>query len=257
MQEFTAACLFLTRLPLPWRGAWPDGLDQRALAWFPIVGGLIGAAGGLAFWGFWSLGLPAWLAACATVALLMLLTGALHEDGLADMADGFGGGRDKAAKLAIMKDSRVGTNGAAALVLSLCLRIGALAALGDPRTVALALIGAHAWSRGLLPALKLWQPDARADGLSAAQGRPNAARALVALIIGFSLGATVLGKLPGTAGAAGLLVLGLSALSVAALGLLSRRQIGGVTGDVLGAAQQAAELTFLLSLVALAGKAAA
>lgn len=249
LMEFTAAVIFLTRIPIPWRGNWPADLAERAFAWFPLVGGLIGAAGGVAYWAFSSAGLPPWLSAACTVAALVWLTGALHEDGLADVADGLGGGRDREQKLSIMKDSRIGTYGAAALILSFAMRIGALAAIAEPRAVALALIGAHAFSRGLLPALKAVLPDARSTGASASQGRPNNARALVAAVIGISLAATALGKLDPMGGGAGLLILAVSAASASPLIAMARRQLGGITGDVLGASQQVSELTFLLALV--------
>lgn len=253
LAELAAAVIFLTRLPLPWRGHWPADLDQRALAWFPIVGALIGAAGGLLYWGLSLLALSPLLAAAVTVAALALLTGALHEDGLADVADGFGGGRDREAKLCIMKDSRVGTYGALALVLAALLKVAALAQLAEPRSVAAALIAGHALSRGLLPALKLALPDARRTGLSASQGRPNRARALAAAVIGLCFAATCLGKLPLGAGFAGLALLVLAAAAVAGMGWLARRQIGGITGDVLGASQQVAEITLLLGIVAAVG----
>ncbi|WP_084438265.1 adenosylcobinamide-GDP ribazoletransferase [Niveispirillum irakense] len=250
LAEFTAALIFLTRLPIRWRGEWPADLDRRALAWFPIVGALIGAAGGLAYWGLTLLGLTAPLAAVVTVAGLSLLTGALHEDGLADVADGFGGGRDREAKLSIMKDSRVGTYGALALILAAAARIGALATLADPRLVGLALIGAHGFSRGLLPAMKLLLPDARQNGVSANQGRPDKARPFVAALIGFSFATTVLAKLHLPSGLVSLSVMAACVVALVLLGRLARRQIGGVTGDVLGAGQQVAEITFLLGIVA-------
>lgn len=249
LAEFAAAVMFLTRVPIRWRGDWPADLDQRAMAWFPIVGALIGAAGGALYWAASTVGLPPALAALVAIGGLVWLTGALHEDGLADVADGFGGGRDRARKLEIMKDSRIGTYGAATLLLALGAKVAALATLAEPRTVALALIGAHAFSRGLLPALKAALPDARADGVSAAQGRPNGARALVAAVIGLTLGATALGELAlPLFGAPAVLAAAL--LPVLLLARMARRQIGGITGDVLGAAQQVAELAFLLALVA-------
>lgn len=250
LAEFMAATIFLTRLPLRWNGDWPDDLNRRALSWFPIVGCLIGVAGGLLYWALTFAGLAPLLAAIVTVAALTWLTGALHEDGLADVADGFGGGRDKEAKLSIMKDSRVGTYGSMALILVVLARVGVLATLADPRTVALALIGAHAFSRGLLPLVKLALPDARLKGVSADQGRPDSARALVALLIGFTLAATALNKLHLASGMISLSVMALSAAAVWGVARLSKRQIGGVTGDVLGAGQQMAEIGFLLALAA-------
>lgn len=248
--EFVAAVIFLTRLPVRWKGDWPQDMNRRALPWFPIVGGLIGAGGGICYWFLSIAGLTPMLAAIVTVAALTWLTGALHEDGLADVADGFGGGRDAASKLSIMKDSRVGTYGSLALILVVLARVGVLATLADPRAVALALIGAHAFSRGLLPLVKMALPDARTQGVSADQGRPDRARALVALLIGFTLASTALGKLNLDSGLVSLTIMAVSAGAVWALAQLARRQIGGVTGDVLGAGQQMAEIAFLLALAA-------
>lgn len=250
LAEFMAATIFLTRLPLRWKGEWPDDLNRRALPWFPIVGCLIGAGGGVLYWALAFLGLAPLLAAIVTVAALTWLTGALHEDGLADVADGFGGGRDKDAKLSIMKDSRVGTYGSMALILAVLARVGVLSTLADPRTVALALIGSHAFSRGLLPLVKLALPDARLKGVSADQGRPDSARALVGLLIGFTLAATALNKLNLAGGMVSLAVMTVSAAAVWGVAHLARRQIGGVTGDVLGAGQQLGEIGFLLALAA-------
>ncbi|ACI99756.1 adenosylcobinamide-GDP ribazoletransferase [Rhodospirillum centenum] len=249
LAELTAAIIFLTRVPLPFRGEWTADLHQRAMTWFPIVGALIGAAGGLVYWGADAAGLPPTLSALLALAALVWLTGALHEDGLADVADGFGGGRDRAAKLEIMKDSRIGTYGGVALLLAVLLRGGALATLADPRTVALALIGAHAFTRGVMPLLKLALPEARQGGVSASMGKPNSARALTAAFIGFSLGATALGQMHLDSGLHGLAVLAAATLATVLVGRLALRQIGGVTGDVLGAAQQLGEIAFLLALI--------
>ena len=254
--EFAAAVIFLTRVPIPWRKDWPADLDQRAMSWFPIVGALIGGAGGALYWAAAQAGLPPVLSGLVALAGLIWLTGALHEDGLADVADGFGGGRDRAAKLEIMKDSRVGTYGAAALVLSVLARGAALSAIGAPREVALALIGAHAWSRGLLPALKYALPSARPGGVADRQGRPNSARAVAAFVVGLTLAATAIGEMNLGSGAAGLSILLLSGAGVAVLARLATRQVGGVTGDVLGAAQQVAETLFLVAAVAALGSAA-
>ncbi len=248
--EFVAALIFLTRLPIRWKGEWPADLDRRAMAWFPIVGALIGTVGGIAYWFLGIAGLAPLLAAIVTVAGLTWLTGALHEDGLADVADGFGGGRDREAKLAIMKDSRVGTYGSVALILVVLARVGVIATLADPRAVTLALIGAHAFSRGLLPWMRVSLPDARQTGTAASQGRPDRARAMVAALIGFTLATTTLAKLHLASGMVSLSVMAVSVGAVWAVAQLARRQIGGITGDVLGTAQQMAEIGFLLALAA-------
>ena len=178
------------------------------------------------------------------VAAQILLTGGLHEDGLADLADGLGG-RTRADKLGIMRDPRLGSFGALALILALLARIAALAALAEPLLVASALIAAGAASRAGLPALLASLAPARDDGLAADAGRPHPLRAAAGIAIATLLAVVVLAPsvaVGGLIGAAGAL------LSVA---ILARRQIGGHTGDVLGAAQQLAELGFLLGALAL------
>lgn len=249
------ACLrFYSRLPLPafaFESAPYAMLDfSRVALTLPVAGACLGALGAAAFALAIGLGLPATIAATLAVAALVLATGAMQEDGLADVADGFGGGRDRARKLEIMKDSRIGAFGAAALILAVLLRVQALATLGQRGVglAALALIGAGALSRmlGLLP-LTLLAP-ARAQGAGAAAGAPSwpsfARGALVAGLVALA---------PTLAGAsgrqAGLAVL---ASAAAAYGVtrLARWQIGGQTGDVAGAAQQAAEIAFLITLCA-------
>ena len=213
------------------------------IAWAaPVAGAAVGLIGALVLALTTFLGLPPLLRAGLTTAALVALTGAVHEDGLADVADGFGGGATRAAKLEIMRDSRVGAYGAAALGLALILRVGALAASleGSFWRAALGLILVAAVSRAaaLLP-LALLAP-ARSDGAGAAAGRleGNALAATwgSALVIALALGLIALGVthalLAAVAGAAG-------ALGVVAL---ARRAIGGQTGDVAGAAQQCGEI---------------
>ncbi|MDE1149385.1 MAG: adenosylcobinamide-GDP ribazoletransferase [Azospirillaceae bacterium] len=252
--EFIAAVIFLTRLPLRWRGEWPPDLNSRALTWFPIVGTLIGAIGGGVYWALSSLGVPPLLSGLLTVGALMALTGALHEDGLADVADGFGGGRDRETKLSIMKDSRVGTYGAVALVLSVAARTLALAAISSPHHVAAALMGAHAYARCFLPGLKLLMPEARLMGHSAGVGKPNSARALAALLAGLMLAAATLAKLPLDGGLPRLAILLVAGGGTIVVAQLARRQVGGVTGDVLGAAEQASEILFLVAVTGALGQ---
>ena len=248
-RELKAALSFLTRLPFAAaapadaEGAPPDAA-QASLAqasWaFPLAGILVGAIGAIVYAVARRLGLPPWPAAALTVAATLALTGALHEDGLADTADGFGGGATREQKLAIMRDSRIGTYGVCALLLSLLLRTAALASLADPGAVAAALIAAHAAARTVMPALMFFLASARCDGLSHAAGAPSAANvaagavlALIVLLFSLGLSLTV---------AATVLV----AIAAALMAGLSERQIGGQTGDVLGAAEQVAEIVVLL-----------
>src|SRR6266487_4160613 len=148
--DFKTAVAFLTRLPMPH----PDGAIPanfvRAHRMFPVVGALIGAVVGLLCLGLRSIGVPDLAAAALALGAGAIITGALHEDGLADVADGFGGGRNLESKLEIMRDSRLGTYGAMILMVSFVAKLSALAALPDA-VVVQSLIATHALARGVLP----------------------------------------------------------------------------------------------------------
>ena len=174
-QELTAAAIFLTRLPVRFDGDMPADLHGRALGWYPVIGALIGLCGAVVYARRDRRRVDVDAAALLTLGVQIALTGALHEDGLADVADGFGGGRDKMAKLAIMRDSRVGSYGVLALIFSVGLRWSALVALADPLAVTLALISAGALSRAVVPAVYGWLDPARTDGLAAGLGGPPGA----------------------------------------------------------------------------------
>ncbi|ESX25790.1 cobalamin synthase [Mesorhizobium sp. LSJC264A00] len=256
-----ALCLvFFTRLPLP-----VFDLRGRSLAdaiWAaPVAGLAVAVAGAVVYAAGVQLGLAPGPAAALALAATLLATGCLHEDGLSDVADGFGGGKTRDKKLEIMRDSRIGTYGAAALGLSMLIRWSALsqlatygaAALGlsmlirwsalsqlaNPTSVLFALIAAHAASRGLLGAFMHLAPAARSDGLSAGAGTVSAQTA----VLGAVLGAIPLLTL-GLGGAFAALIL--LALVFSALRALCLNQIGGHTGDTIGALQQLGEITVLL-----------
>lgn len=250
-----AACLrFYSRLTVP---RLPGEGDPHAVPDFrtaprmlPLAGLLLGLPSGLMLLGAWALGLGPFLAATLAVATGALVTGALHEDGLADVADGFGGGNTRERCLEIMRDSRIGAYGGVALVLSLALRIGALATLLD-RTgayAALALLLAAAISRTAALAPMVLLDSARPGGASAAVGRPTERTFFVAM--GLSLGLAVLALGLGLPAGGVVLMLGCSALATGAVTALARRKIGGQTGDVVGACQQVAEVAGLIGLVA-------
>ena len=244
-QDFFTALGFLTRLPLPRGVTLAAGDLRRAQRLFPLAGLVVGLIGALVFWLASRLGLEPWAAAALAVAATVLATGALHEDGLGDTADGFGGGGDAGRKLEIMRDSRLGSYGGLALILSVLLRVAALASLGDPEMVGAALVAAHVASRGALTAVMAAAPAARPDGLAASIGgarRPDLwlALGLTGILVVLAVGLRE-----------GFFVLALVVLASAAVARLARRQIGGITGDVLGAVQQVAEATALLTLAAL------
>ena len=174
-EELKASIVFCTRLPLL-RATPIAGSAIAKAAWaFPIAGVLVGLIGAVVYALAHRAGLPAWPAAALTVAATLLATGCLHEDGLADTADGFGGGKTREQKLAIMRDSRIGVYGVCALAMSLVLRVAALASLPSAHAVVWALIASHAAARAAMPALMLMLPPARSDGL-VVRSRPAAGR---------------------------------------------------------------------------------
>ncbi len=235
------AMRFFTRLPLP--AAPPAPLNFNRIAWaVPVAGVAVGAVGAAVLGLTQFLGLPALVSAVLATASLVAATGALHEDGLADVADGFGGGHTRERKLEVMRDSRIGAYGAIALTLALLLRVGALASAlshGFPSSAAALMIVAVLSRAAALMPLALIDP-ARADGAGAAAGRLEpasfAAACGAALILAVLLGLLTVGA--GRAIAAALA----SAVAAAAMTVLASRQIGGQTGDVAGAAQQWAEV---------------
>src|SRR5258708_26217454 len=164
LADLRTAVACLTRLPIPHPES-PTSADfARAQRVFPLVGAAIGAAVGLICLGMRIVGVPDLAAAALALGAGALLTGALHEDGLADVADGFGGGRDRAAKLEIMRDSRLGTYGALAVMVSVFARVYALAALPDAAIVQ-SLIATHALPRAVLPAMSMSLPYPPTTGL--------------------------------------------------------------------------------------------
>jgi adenosylcobinamide-GDP ribazoletransferase len=240
--ELRLATGFLTRLPAVAATAEiPAGALAQASWAFPLVGAAVGLLGAIAYSLAATLGLPPLAAALIAVAITIILTGALHEDGLADSADGLLGGSDRAERLAIMRDGRSGPYGVLALIFSVGLRAAALAALGDPGRIAAALIAAHAAARGGLPLVLRALDPARTDGLGAAAGRPEAGIAWAAAGLGALVAVIALGV---TAGIAALVFAGAAMALVAGL---ARRQIGGYTGDVLGAVEQAGEIVIMLA----------
>ena len=237
----------LTRLPLAPKAPLDEGEVARASWTFPVAGFLVGLAGGVTYWLANRLHIQPEPAVALALVVTALFTGAMHEDGLADMADGLGG-KSPEQRLQIMRDSRIGTFGASALVLSFLLRWSALGEIGeiaDIRTVVIALIVAHTVSRAVLPAFMYLVPPARAEGLSTSAGRPPGQRVAIALALGilcllFAFGT----KLAMIA----LLMLALAALVLARVAV---RQIGGQTGDVLGALQQISEATLVVIAAAM------
>jgi adenosylcobinamide-GDP ribazoletransferase len=243
IQRCLIALIFLTRLPVRIEGYVGMAELRHASGWFSLIGALIGAACGIAAFLAHQLGWPPSLVALTALATGVVLTGALHEDGLADVADAMGAGGDRDRALAIMRDSRIGSYGAIALLLSFGMRSAALIALfggGSPPLIAV-LVAAGAASRGPLPAIMRSQPPARPDGLGASAGRPPRLAAGMALIVGW---APALLLLPFGQALGALMGSGIATWLAA---YYLKRKFGGYTGDTLGAAQQIAEIAFLLA----------
>lgn len=245
--QAVTALVWLTRLPLgPLLPRPVPALAQSAWA-FPLAGIAVGLPAGAVFWLAPALGLSAFTGAMLALAAMTLLTGALHEDGLADFADGCGAA-DRARALEIMRDSRIGSYGVVALILGFGLRISALAGLAPVAGLA-ALVATAALSRaGMVAGLALL-PPARPEGLGRLAGRPSAAQGLIALLIGAALLAWPAAGTdrPVLFWIAGLICCGGAQYLVARN---ARRRLGGQTGDVLGAMQQVGEIALLLMLSA-------
>jgi adenosylcobinamide-GDP ribazoletransferase len=245
--SFTGALQFLTRIPIKHTAA---PATRAAMApWFPLVGAFVGAivggiAAGLQYW------LSPFAAAGVAVAIGMLVTGAFHEDGLADLADAVAGGSTRARRFEILHDSRHGTYGVAALCASIVVRIAgvsALAAVGPAAAVAGA-VAAHALSRGIAIGVIGVAPAASPDGLGASfRSDVSRIRAAVTVAIAVGIAAVATGWWSAP-------MLGLAVLAAAALTLVAVRALGGVTGDVAGAAEQVVEATALLVASALAAR---
>lgn len=241
LQDIVSGFGLLTRLPVP--QGWPMRGAASAWAW-PIVGlacGLIAAAtGSVAL----ALGIPAGVAAAISLATAAIITGGLHEDGLADTTDGLFGGWTRERRLEIMKDSSIGSYGTLALVFTALARWSALAALMSTGHHWQALAATAALSRAPMAVLMAALPNARGSGLSASTGTPTPNTVLAAL-----LAASLIAVL--TTGAASLALLPVTAATALAVALIAKSRIGGQTGDILGATQQLAETAALATAAAL------
>lgn len=247
--DLPVAFALLTRLPLP---PLPDAgfARQARAAWaFALVGAVVALLAGGIGWLALLAGLPGAAAAGLVLLVQITATGAMHEDGLADTADGLWGGWSVERRLEIMRDSAIGTYGVLALILSLGLRWVALDVLleGPPGAGLATLIVAAAVSRGLMPAVMTALPHARKTGLSHSVGRPGWKVSGVAAGSGLAIALAV-------CGIAALVPIGLACIGVAVVALTARAKIGGQTGDILGACQQVAEIAVLLSFAAMLGQ---
>jgi cobalamin 5'-phosphate synthase/cobalamin synthase len=233
-----AAVAFLTRIPVS--RAFSTEQVARAAAWFPLVGGLLGLVYGAIWFGATRVA-PPYVAAILVLACEALLTGALHFDGLADMADGFGGGHTRDDVLRIMRDHAIGTYGATALMLMLLLTASCLVALKTPLLVACWLAAGGAFGRWAIVLLSRTLPYARPD--NAISSHIGARELVLATLTVCATGFLIRWH--------ALVAAAVTLLIAVALGAFARRRIGGITGDTLGAASQICETAVLLSGVIL------
>jgi adenosylcobinamide-GDP ribazoletransferase len=251
-----AAIQFLTRLPVPPLPGFQPDWPSRSVRYFPLAGALVGWIS-VAVWWLCATRFPPVVAVGLMMGSSLLLTGALHEDGFADVCDGFGGGASREAVLSIMKDSRIGAYGAVGIGMMLALKWSALVSI--PRTLfPWAVIGSHWVSRWCTIGLIGPLPYVRADAEAKSQSFAGALGTGDWLLSG-ALGALALLPLLLIHPAAGMawartLLGALAAAMVATVlaGAYFKARIGGYTGDCLGAAQQIAELAFLLTVLGVA-----
>lgn len=239
------ALSLLTRLPV----RCPEDQPLAQGVWcYPVVGVILGIFLAPALWFAPHINLPPLANGLLVIALLSVLTGALHEDGLADVADGFGGGRGRTRKLEIMKDSGLGSYGTLALILVVLFKASLIGTLMDKYNsgvVLACLVSVLALSRGLIAFLMWSLPPARTDGLARWVGKPTGPRTLLGGFVAVVIAVALSGFLPTPA--LGLVVV--SVITVFLIGWLSMKQINGITGDVLGASITLCEAAGLALLV--------
>ncbi|ASW06854.1 adenosylcobinamide-GDP ribazoletransferase [Rhizobium sp. 11515TR] len=250
MRDIARAVAFLSRVPVPssfFEGH--DGKLSRVSRAFPFAGLLIALPSALTFSVLLALNADPLMAALLALAVQTILTGALHEDGLSDTADGLGGGKNRERALEIMKDSRIGTYGAAALILSFGLRAAALAAIArhlPPEDAAVAILAAAILSRGAM----VWHwyalPPAKPDGTAASAGKPDGDAMQLALIATLGLAILLVGPAMGVPALVGCLLTTSIATFLATRYV--RQKLTGHTGDTIGATQQICEIASLCTL---------
>ena len=234
LAELKLAFMLFTRFPVGrLKGTVPD-VGASGWAW-PLAGFAVAVPASLVYLLLYTAGLGAQVSAFGLVATLALCSGAMHEDGLADMADGFGGGRSKDQKLDIMRDSRIGSYGVLALIFAVAIHVSLIARLQDPSLVIPATIGLSMASRGCLPFWLRWMPPARQDGLGQTVSIVSRGTALASIAIGFA-GLLAVGLLAAIVGFCAVMACG------AAVSGLAMKQIGGQTGDVMGSIQKLSEI---------------
>ena len=250
--EIISSLSFLTRLPIPFAKTLDPPPLAQSMRFFALAGAIVGALNGLVLEGLQALHVPSLLAAALTCMFGLLVTGGLHEDGLADSADGLFGGKTREDRLHIMHDSRIGSFGAMALITCLLARVASYEALlALPAYACIAIVAATAaFSRAMVVDMMWATKSARSDGLSVLAGRPGRGAALFAIVTGGALAIVAGLNLRPESGVVAVLA------AAGITGLIRRyamRQIGGQTGDICGATQVLVEITMFVVFLAMIG----
>jgi len=240
VREFCLAGVFLTRLPFSISKKVKDGELAESSWAFPLVGVLVGLIGGIVYLAVNKCNLNSLICAGLSIFVITIVTGAIHEDGLADTIDGLGGGGDRHQKLKIMRDSFIGSYGVLSLIFSVIFRWLGLAQFSGPETAVVGLVISGSMSRSILPIIPCFFRSARNDGLGFDLGKPSMRVALTSLLFGAIFCVIFLGLIDA------ILIIGVLLVVTVIFLLLVCRQIGGYTGDVLGACQQIGEIIILV-----------
>lgn len=240
-QDLQLATIFLTRLPWRYDGDCSQTALSRATKAFPLVGLIVGGFSGMSWILALTVGLPSSIAAFIAIAMTAILTGALHQDGLADVCDGFWGARDKARKLEIMRDSRIGSYGVLALILVVALQGLSLGSLNDPLLGFSVIVGAAAISRAAMTVLLHALPAARDDGLGRSMNAPSRQDVAISLSLAIIVAIACFGLVSAA------MILVICTLLYWGISRLSLHHIGGQSGDVCGATQQVLETAILIT----------
>ncbi|MCY4006940.1 MAG: adenosylcobinamide-GDP ribazoletransferase [Rhodobacteraceae bacterium] len=240
LDDLATATSLLTRFPIT-TAHHGDNLGESAWAW-PVVGAIVGLLTGLIVWQLHNVGIGSSAAVVLGLMATILMTGCLHEDGLADTVDGFWGADNPKRRLEIMNDSGIGAFGACAIVLILMARFTATVQIMETLSPIAVLVASGAVSRAVMPVSLHVFPLARKDGLARLCGRTDLDVVSISAAIALFLTIMVLGW-------SSIVAIITAALAGFAVGVLSQRKIGGISGDTLGCTQQVSETIFLLTLV--------
>ena len=244
LEDILLALTFFTRIPIHFTVKYHRTLMQACWC-FPLIGASIGLVGGTFLYLLLIIQIPVAISAVITICFIIVLTGALHEDGLADTVDGLGGGEDKKSKIEKMRDSRIGSYGVLAILLLTLIKLNAIISLATEKPYEIAILSiicAHSLSRFSIIVIPYFSIPASNEGLARYAGKP----ATLGFIGSFLLTSIlILILLPFDQA---ILSAVLAILVAGAVGLLANFQIKGYTGDILGAAQQVSEVTVLVYL---------